>query len=176
MVAKESAFDDVRQKARRIKLLLTDSDGVLTDGGVYYSDRGEELKRFNIRDGMGVARLRSVAGVEVGIVTGELSGSVKKRAEKLAIIEYHPGAKDKVAVLKDIMDRKNLMSDEIAYIGDDTNDVEVMKLVGLSACPADALSFAKSVADYICQNKGGHGAFREFAEFIIEAKNSGENE
>ncbi len=170
MVAHKQNSDSIQQKARKIKLLLTDSDGVLTDGGVYYSDRGEELKRFNIRDGMGVARLRSVAGVEVGIVTGEFSASVKKRAEKLSIIEYHPGASDKVAVLKEIMDRKNLTAEEIAYIGDDTNDVEVMKLVGLSACPADALPFAKSVADYICQNNGGHGAFREFAEFIIEAK------
>jgi len=170
MVAQKQNSDSIQQKARKIKLLLTDSDGVLTDGGVYYSDRGEELKRFNIRDGMGVARLRSVAGVEVGIVTGEFSASVKKRAEKLSIIEYHPGASDKVTVLKEIMDRKNLTAEEIAYIGDDTNDVEVMKLVGLSACPADALSFAKSVADYICQNSGGHGAFREFAELIIEAK------
>jgi 3-deoxy-D-manno-octulosonate 8-phosphate phosphatase (KDO 8-P phosphatase) len=170
MVAQKQNSDSIQQKARKIKLLLTDSDGVLTDGGVYYSDRGEELKRFNIRDGMGVARLRSVAGVEVGIVTGEFSASVKKRAEKLSIIEYHPGASDKVTVLKEIMDRKNLTAEEIAYIGDDTNDVEVMKLVGLSACPADALPFAKSVADYICQNNGGNGAFREFAEFIIAAK------
>ncbi|MDZ7333483.1 MAG: HAD-IIIA family hydrolase [candidate division KSB1 bacterium] len=172
MVAKDTTLDQLKQKAKRIKLLLTDSDGVLTDGGVYYSDRGEELKRFNMRDGMGVARLRSLAGVEVGIVTGEFSASVKKRAEKLSIIEYHPGAIDKFAVLKEIMDRKNLTADEIAYIGDDTNDVDVMKRVGLSACPADAMVFAERVADYVCEAKGGHGAFREFAEFIIEAKNS----
>jgi len=172
MVATKENFDIIKQKARHIKLLLSDSDGVLTDGGVYYSDRGEEMKCFNIRDGMGVARLRTLAQVDVGIITGELSGSVKKRAEKLEIAELHLGVKDKVAVLNEIMNRLDLTLEEIAYIGDDTNDIEVMKLVGLSACPANAISFAIAVADYVCQNNGGHGAFREFAEFIIEAKNS----
>jgi len=172
MVAPKQNFDTAREKAKKIKLLLTDCDGVLTDGGVYYSYRGEEMKRFNIRDGMGVARLRMLAKVDVGIITGELSGSVKQRAEKLEIAELHLGVKDKVAVLKEIMKRRNLKLDEIAYIGDDTNDVEVMKQVGLAACPADALRFAKEEAHYVCRNKGGYGAFRDFAEFIIAAKNS----
>lgn len=165
-------YNTARDRARKIKLLLTDCDGVLTDGGVYYSDRGEEMKRFNMRDGMGVARLRTNAKVEVGIITGELSDSVKKRAEKLEITEFHPGIKNKVEVLEMILEKRGLKSEEVAYIGDDTNDVEVMKLVGLSACPADALSFAKEVAQYVCRNSGGHGAFRDFAEFIIAAKNS----
>lgn len=172
MVAHQQNSDSIEQKARKIKLLLSDSDGVLTDGGVYYSDRGEELKRFNIRDGMGVARLRTLAQVDVGIITGELSGSVKKRAEKLEIAELHLGVKDKVAVLNEIMKRMDLTLAEIAYIGDDINDVEVMKQVGLSACPADAISLVKEIADYVCQTNGGHGAFREFAECIIAAKNS----
>lgn len=162
----------IRHKAGKIKLLLTDCDGVLTDGGVYYSDRGEEMKRFNIRDGMGVARLRAVAKVQVGIITGELSGSVKKRAEKLAITELHLGAKDKMAVLNEIMTRLELAWEEIAYIGDDTNDVEVMQRVGLSACPADAIVFAREVADYVCLSNGGQGAFREFAEVIISARSA----
>ena len=172
MVAPKQNFDTARQKAKKIKMLLTDCDGVLTDGGVYYSDRGEEMKRFNIRDGMGVARLRMLAKVDVGIMTGELSGSVNKRAEKLEITELYLGVKDKVAVLKEIMERRNLKLEEIAYIGDDTNDIEVMMQVGLAACPADAMSFAKEVAHYVCPNKGGYGAFRDFAEFIINAKNS----
>src|SRR6185437_13687835 len=119
------------EKLSRIKLLLTDCDGVLTDGGVYYGKNGEELKKFFIRDGMAVERLRNLAGVETGIVTGELSPSVTKRAEKLKITELHLGAKDKPAIVKEILNRLNLQSEEVAFIGDDVNDLEVMKLVGL---------------------------------------------
>ena len=156
-------------KARKIKLVLTDCDGVLTDGGVYYGETGEVLKRFNIRDGMGVERLLKHVNIETGIITGELSASVKKRAEKLKIKELHLGIKDKPAVLREILERKNLSADQIAYIGDDTNDVEIMKMVGLTACPKDATIFAKRQADYICTATGGNGAFRDFAEFIISA-------
>ena len=162
--------NNLTQKAKKIKLLLTDNDGVLTDGGVYYGENGEILKKFNIRDGMGVERLRNFANCEVGIITGELSPSVAKRAEKLKITELHLGIKNKPAVLHEILSRKKLLAEEIAYIGDDVNDIEIMKLVGLSACPADAISFAKKQADYICENNGGNGAFRELAELIIAAK------
>ena len=162
--------NNLTEKAKKIKLLLTDNDGVLTDGGVYYGENGEILKKFNIRDGMGVERLRNFANCEVGIITGELSPSVAKRAEKLKITELHLGIKNKPAVLHEILSRKKLLAEEIAYIGDDVNDIEIMKLVGLSACPADAISFAKNKADYVCENKGGNGAFRELAELIIAAK------
>lgn len=170
MVKGSSNKQILTEKAKKVKLLLADCDGVLTDGGVYYSQHGEEMKRFNIRDGMGVARLRVLANVEVGIITGELSESVRRRAEKLNIDELHLGVKNKVQVVQGIAKRRSVQVEEIAYIGDDTNDVEVMQLVGLSACPADALPFAREVADYACENNGGHGAFREFAELIIEAK------
>jgi 3-deoxy-D-manno-octulosonate 8-phosphate phosphatase (KDO 8-P phosphatase) len=159
----------LNEKANKIKLLLTDCDGVLTDGGVYYGENGEAFKKFNIRDGMGVERLRTLVNVETGIITGEVSPSVKTRAEKLKITELHLGIKDKTAVLTEILNRKNLQADEVAYIGDDTNDLEIMKLVGLSACPADAMNFNIKIAHYVCENKGGEGAFREFAEFIIKA-------
>src|SRR5579875_2988667 len=127
------------QKASRIKLLVTDCDGVLTDGGVYYGADGEYLKQFNIRDGMGVERLRNLGGVETAIVTGEKSPSVVTRAEKLKITELHLLAKDKPEVLKEIITRLKLKWEEVAYIGDDYNDLEVMKLVGFTAGPADAL-------------------------------------
>ena len=127
------------------------------------------MKRFNIRDGMGVERLRKHAGIQTGIITGEFSPSLKKRAEKLNIEELHLGIKDKPAVLKEILERKNLLPEQIAYIGDDTNDIEIMKLVGLTASPKDATIFAKRVAHYICAANGGHGAFRDFAELIISA-------
>lgn len=163
---------ELESRAQAVRLLLTDSDGVLTDTGVYYSDRGEELKRFSIRDGMGVERLRKFAGVDVGIITGENSGPVARRAEKLLIAELHLGIKDKMAVLRDIAQRHTLDLQEIAYIGDDTNDVAVMQAVGLSACPADAVRQAHEAADYVCPSRGGYGAFRDFAELIIAAKQS----
>src|ERR1700761_3419139 len=118
--------DTLQQKAVKIKLLITDCDGVLTDGGVYYGDNGEDLKKFNMRDGMGVERLRKFAGIETAIITGERSQSVIARAEKLQITERHLLAKDKPAVLKEMASRLGLTRDEIAYIGDDYNDQEVM--------------------------------------------------
>ncbi|MGI4886393.1 MAG: KdsC family phosphatase [Janthinobacterium lividum] len=160
---------DLQARARRIKLLLTDCDGVLTDNGVYYSERGEEMKRFSIRDGMAVERLRAV-GVESGIMTGETSGSVQKRADKLRITELHLGIKDKPAQLHEILARTGLAAEEIAFIGDDTNDVGILQLVGLSACPGDATNFARAVADFHCETAGGHGCFRELAEFIIASR------
>ncbi|MCJ8211486.1 HAD-IIIA family hydrolase [Mucilaginibacter sp. RS28] len=158
------------QKASRIKLLITDCDGVLTDGGVYYGENGEAQKRFNIKDGMGVERLRKLAGIDTAIITGEKSPSVVTRAEKLQITELHLFVKDKPQVLKEIIARLALNASEVAYIGDDYNDAEIMKLVGLTASPADALPGIKAQADYVCQAKGGEGCFREFAELIIEAK------
>jgi 3-deoxy-D-manno-octulosonate 8-phosphate phosphatase (KDO 8-P phosphatase) len=162
-------MDNVQQRARAIRFLLTDSDGVLTDNGVYYSAAGEEMKRFSIRDGMGVERLRTLASVDVGIVTGEHSGAVQRRAEKLAITELHLGVRDKPAVLRDLLARHGLSAEQVAYIGDDTNDVAIMRLVGLAACPADATPFARAVAHYVCPSRGGYGAFRDFAELIIAA-------
>jgi 3-deoxy-D-manno-octulosonate 8-phosphate phosphatase (KDO 8-P phosphatase) len=158
------------EKATKIKLLLTDCDGVLTDTGVYYSAEGEELKRFSIRDGMGVERLRKIAGVETGIITGEASEIVKRRADKLNIDQVHLGIKDKESLLNEVIENTGLDVSEIAFIGDDTNDLEIMKKVGLCACPCDATMCAKDIADVIVESKGGHGAFRDFAEFIISAK------
>ncbi|MEA5258509.1 HAD hydrolase family protein [Arcicella aquatica] len=161
---------NIHEKAKHIKLLITDCDGVLTDAGVYYGENGEVLKKFNIRDGMGVERLRKSVNVETAIITGEVSPSVVKRAEKLKITELHLGIKDKLAILTQIMVSRNLTKNNIAYIGDDVNDIEIMQNVGLTACPNDAISFTKEVADYICENKGGEGCFREFAELIIAAQ------
>jgi YrbI family 3-deoxy-D-manno-octulosonate 8-phosphate phosphatase len=158
------------QKAKAIRLLLTDVDGVLTDTGVYYGPEGEVLKRFSIRDGMGAERLRKLAEVQVGIITGERSESVRKRAEKLQISELHLGIKDKLALLEDIQQRFQLKPSEIAYIGDDVNDIPIMEQLGFTACPADGMIFVQEICDYLCEQKGGHGAFREFAEQIIRAK------
>ena len=161
---------DLKKRAKQIKFLLTDSDGVLTDTGVYYSGNGEELKRFSIRDGMGVERLRDLVGVDTGIITGEFSDSVLKRAEKLNISDVYPGCKDKAAELEKIMVWKNLMPEEVAYIGDDTNDIGIISKVGLSACPSDAIQEVKDCVHYVCENQGGKGAYREVAELLILAQ------
>ena len=161
----------LKEKLEKIKIVLTDNDGVLTDTGVYFSAKGEEFKRFSIRDGMGVERMRKYAGVETIIITGEESGSVRTRAEKLKIKEYYLGVKKKEELLPEIMRRNNVTPEEIAFIGDDSNDVEIMKLVGFRATPSDGMSFIKELADYVCENKGGNGAFREVAELIIAFKN-----
>lgn len=161
---------EILKKAERVKLLLLDVDGVMTDTGVYYSANGEELKRFSIRDGMGIERLRRIADVETGIVTREDTDIVAKRALKLKITELHMGVFEKEKTLQEIISRKNISAKEIAFMGDDTNDIEIMKMVGLSACPADATEFAKKIADIVVSSKGGNGAVRDIAELIISAK------
>ena len=160
--------DQFNEKAAEIKLLLTDVDGVLTDNGVYYSEAGEVMKRFSIRDGMGVERLRKLGGIETGIITGEMSPSVARRAEKLGIVELHLGVKDKLGKLSEILERKQLQWSQIAYIGDDINDLEVLEAAGISACPADAMDPVARIVDYVCQHNGGNGAFRELAEWLIK--------
>ena len=159
----------IEEVAKNIRLVLTDVDGVLTDGGVYYGADGEVLKRFNIRDGMGVVRLRD-AGIETGIVTGEISPSVSRRAEKLTIGRVILGCSDKRGALDEILAEGIYTAGEIAYIGDDVNDLEIMGEVGLTATPSDGLPQVREIADYICTLPGGHGAFREFAEFILASR------
>jgi 3-deoxy-D-manno-octulosonate 8-phosphate phosphatase (KDO 8-P phosphatase) len=160
----------IADRALRLKLVLTDCDGVLTDGGVYYSATGEELKRFDIRDGMGVERLRNLAGIETGIVTGENSPSVVQRAQKLGIAECHLGCKDKAATVLAILERRKLRAEEVAYLGDDVNDLPAFTIVGLTSCPGDAFDEVKTAADLVLENPGGHGAFREFAEIVLQAR------
>jgi 3-deoxy-D-manno-octulosonate 8-phosphate phosphatase (KDO 8-P phosphatase) len=156
------------RRASRIRLVLTDCDGVLTDAGVYYSERGEELKRFSIRDGMGFERLRR-AGIAVAIVTGETSGSVVRRAEKLGAMGFF-GVVDKAARLPAVLDETGASLGEVAYIGDDINDLGVIAAVGgagLVGAPADAMPEVRRVAHYVTEARGGRGAFREFAEWIL---------
>ena len=157
----------LKEKLEKIKLVLTDNDGVLTDAGVYYSEKGEELKRFSIRDGMGVVRLRKHAGIETVIITGEKSGSVKARAEKLNIKEYYLDVEHKPEILPEVLKKNNITPENIAFIGDDVNDLEIMKQVGFKATPSDGMDFIKDMADYVCKNRSGNGAFRELAELII---------
>lgn len=160
---------ELKHRAGKIKLILSDNDGVMTDTGVFYSDQGEVMKRFSIRDGMGVERLRNI-GIETVIITGETSGSVKTRAEKLKMKHLYLGVKDKGDLLPQILKENGVLADEIAYIGDDVNDIDILNLIspaGLTGCPSDAMPVVKAIVHYQCQFPGGNGAFRDFAEWII---------
>lgn len=150
----------------RIKFLVMDVDGTLTDGKIYMSGRGELFKAFNIKDGYTIYTLDKIGIVPV-IITGRLSDIVARRAEELRIKECHQGISDKLAKLQDIMQRYNATLDEVAYIGDDYNDLECMRLCGYSACPADAEDDIKQQVDYVCETKAGEGAVREFVKKII---------
>ena len=163
--------EELVKKIKKIKMVFTDNDGVLTDTGIYYSEKGEQLKRYSVRDGMGFERLRKISKIYTGIITSENSELIRKRAKKLKVEELYSGIKKKDLVLADILQKHSLRRENIAYIGDDVNDIEILKLVGFSAAPSDALKQVKDIVDYVCENKGGHGAFREFADLIIELKN-----
>ena len=154
---------------QRLRLFATDVDGVLTDAGMYYSESGEELKKFNTRDGMGIKLLQR-AGLITALITMEETKLVTRRAEKLAIPEVHQGARDKLAVMREMVARHGLTLQDVAYIGDDVNDLEVLNAVGFSAAPADALPAVRNAVDYVCRQKGGEGAVREVADLILEAK------
>jgi 3-deoxy-D-manno-octulosonate 8-phosphate phosphatase (KDO 8-P phosphatase) len=154
---------------KRIRLFATDVDGVLTDAGMYYSESGEELKKFNTRDGMGIKLLQR-AGIITAIVTQERTKLVARRGEKLMIPEVHQGVMDKLALVREMVERLGLSMEEVAYIGDDVNDVLTLKAVGFSATPADGMPQAAAVVDYVCEKKGGEGAVREIAEMILEAQ------
>jgi 3-deoxy-D-manno-octulosonate 8-phosphate phosphatase (KDO 8-P phosphatase) len=164
-----------RRRARRLRLVVTDCDGVLTDGGVYYSAAGEELRRFSVRDGMGVERLRE-AGVETAILTRESWEGVARRGEKLRLNQVFLGVRDKAAFLETLTARVGLDLDAVAYIGDDVNDLEALTVVGragLTAAPADAEAPVREAVHYRCAREGGHGAFREFAEWILDLRRHG---
>lgn len=151
---------------KKIKMLLTDCDGCLTDGGMYYSENGDEMKKFNTKDGMAFEILRE-HGIITGIITGENVELNRRRAEKMKIDELHMGVKDKLAVVKMLAEKYNISLDEIAYIGDDINDIPVMKEVGLACCPHNSAASVIERSDYVCVNDGGYGVVREVTEIII---------
>lgn len=150
----------------KIKLFLTDIDGVWTDGGMYYDSFDNEFKKFNTSDSVGVLLLKKL-NIPVGIITGEDTQIVKRRAEKLNIDYLYLGIKDKLAAAKEICKSLNITLGEVAYIGDDINDIELLKNVRVSATPNQAPDYVKKHADFITVKNGGEGAFREFVETII---------
>ncbi|MCA5580417.1 N-acylneuraminate cytidylyltransferase [Enterocloster clostridioformis] len=153
-----------------IKMFLTDCDGCLTDGGMYYSEHGDEQKKFNTRDGMGFALLRN-KGIVTGIVTSENVDLNRRRAQKLKLDVLEAGCKDKVAAVKTLCEKYNVSLENVAYIGDDINDLDVIKMVGYGCCPADAMPQVRDAARYVTKAKGGEGVIREIVEAIINDTN-----
>lgn len=148
------------------KLVITDIDGVWTDGGMYYTSEGDVMKRFSVKDGWGVIFLRQLQ-IPVAIMTGENSPLVQKRAEKLKIKYCYLGVKDKVAQAEQLCQDLNIGLQDVAFIGDDLNDLPLLQKVGFSASPCNTPTYVKSKVDYVCEAHGGYGAFREFVEKIL---------
>lgn len=154
------------EKAGKIKMVITDIDGVWTDGGLYYTADGLVMKRFQVKDGMGVHLLRN-KGIETAIISGDVSPMGVVRGQRLKVELIYKDILDKKTVLNEILRLRNLESENIAYIGDDVNDLDVLRSVGLSASPADACEEVLNCVDYICRKNGGQGAFRELADMIL---------
>ena len=153
-------------KCKKIKVLLTDVDGVLTDGGMYYSSKGDVMKKFHARDGMGVTLLRK-KGIPTIIVTKEKTDMVRKWANKMKVVELFDGIQNKEKIVDVICKKYKVSVDQIGYIGDDVNDIELLKKVGFSATPKNGIIKVQKIVDYICKKNGGEGAFREIADLLI---------
>ena len=164
-----SRKNELLKKCRKIKLIISDVDGVLTDGGMYYSKTGEVMKKFNSKDGMGVELLRKK--IKVVLMTKERSQIVLKRAKKIKVDQVYAGIKNKELLLPKICVEYKISKNEIAYIGDDVNDFNIMKQIGLSAVPSDGNEKIKNISDYVCKTKGGDGAFRELVDLILSNYN-----
>ncbi len=166
---KETSLELLRQKAAKIKWFFCDIDGTLTDGGVYYSPEGELLKRFSLRDGTGFFLLRQ-CGIKAGFITTENSPIVEQRAKKLKIEKYIFGTHRKVEAMLEFLASEGSSLENVAFIGDELNDVKLLEASGLSFAVGDADKRVKDVSDVICDHFGGHGAFREAVERLLELR------
>jgi YrbI family 3-deoxy-D-manno-octulosonate 8-phosphate phosphatase len=160
---------ETKLKLKNIKLVVTDVDGVLTDGGLYYTAEGLVMKKFNVKDGMATRRLRK-NGFECGIISTDGPELIEVRNKRLQMDFLITKTWNKLEKLNEICSEKNLTLENVAYLGDDVNDLEILGGVGFSAAPNDAVDSVLEIVDYVCKRKGGDGVFREFAELIISAK------
>ena len=161
-------------KLKKIKLLLLDVDGVLTDGSITYNDRGEETKQFNVKDGFGIKVLMSV-GIQLGIVTGRRSKALTHRCNDLGISLVFDGISDKASVLDEIQQRTGISADNTAFVGDDIPDLALMRRIGVSIAVADAHEDVRAYADWVTSAPGGAGAVREVCEAILKSQGTWDN-
>ena len=150
----------------KIKLLVMDVDGTLTDGKIYMGENGEVMKAFNIKDGYAIAHMLPEMGIIPVIITGRESKIIENRARELKITELYQGVSNKLEKLKEVAEKYNAFPEEIAYIGDDLNDLECIEYCGFSACPADSIDKVKKISDYVCEQFAGNGAVREMIEVL----------
>lgn len=163
------SIEEIYERAKAVKLLILDVDGVLTDAGLYYSHDGDTMKAFNTRDGLGLTWMPKI-GVELAIITGKSSEIVKQRAKTLKIDHIYQGALNKREPYEALLKKLHLTEQEVAYIGDDIIDWPVMKRVGLSIAVANAEAFIKEHADWVTEREGGKGAVRDVCDLLIKAK------
>lgn len=159
----------MNSKCRKIKLVLFDVDGVMTDGSIYINEQGECFKVFNAKDGIAIELLRS-HNILTGVISGKSSPSLDNRCKKLGFDEVITGCKNKLPILHELCNKYALSTDEVAFLGDDILDLMALKTVGLSIVPADAHSIVKEYADLICNSYGGRGMVREAVDFILTKK------
>ncbi|SFC22968.1 KdsC family phosphatase [Butyrivibrio sp. YAB3001] len=152
---------------KTIKLIVIDVDGTLTDSGIYYDEHGNEMKKFSTKDAAGFFAAKAV-GIKTMILTGRECAATKRRMEEMKVDFLLQNIKDKASFLKEFMNKHGLEKDDVAYVGDDLNDLAPMKLAGYVACPADSCKEVKEIADYVSSVKGGYGAFRDVMEHILE--------
>jgi 3-deoxy-D-manno-octulosonate 8-phosphate phosphatase (KDO 8-P phosphatase) len=159
---------DASERAARIKLLVFDVDGVMTDGGLYYGPQGEVMKRFDVKDGHALVLAR-LTGLPAAILTARTSQIVETRAAELKLVKVMQGKKDKGPALVELCKELNVEPADCAYMGDDVNDLAPMKQVGLSACPADAAPEVRAAVHYVTPSNGGRGAVRDLTELVLKA-------
>lgn len=164
----------IRDKAEKIRMVIYDVDGVLTDGSIVLDNLGNEWKSFHVRDGHGM-RMLSRAGIKNVIITGRTSEVVLRRAEELGVTEVHQGVFDKLSVYEDILKKHSLSDDEVAFMGDDIVDIGILQRVGLPAAPADAEEAVKKWTTFISSKDGGRGAVRELTDLILSASGRYDN-
>lgn len=173
----ENAFDgsqitqEIWARCASIRVVVSDVDGTLTDGGMYYTASGEVMKRFSAHDGLGMQLLER-SGIKVVLMTSDASGIAGARGRKLGISKVFENISNKALMFNELSDSLQVPNEQIAVIGDDINDEYLLKYCGVSACPADAIARVRAWTDYICIRRGGYGAFREFAELILAANSS----
>lgn len=160
---------EIIEKAREVKLLILDVDGVMTDGSIVYNDRGEESKSFNVRDGHGMKLLQR-GGVDCALITARTSEVVLHRARNLGIELVYQGAFDKLKAYEDILKKTGLAPNQTAYVGDDVIDLPILKRAGFSVAVSDAVTEVKERVDYVTEAQGGRGAVREVVEIILKAR------
>jgi len=159
----------LRHRCEKLRLLLLDVDGVLTDGSIWLDSRGRELKRFHVRDGAAIKWWQKLGG-QVGLVTGRKSRAVAKRARELGVTLVRQGVKDKWPVVQALLTHTGFRAENVCYLGDDLPDLPVLRQVGLGVAPADACPEVQEAAAYVTQNPGGRGAVREVVELILRTR------